>query len=315
MSKQITRYEKYSDGYRLISNDKLSDIQDVLSEIDSSLGIYFVSDSKARVFWCGQTYDSTDWEFKPENIVYYEQDIIKRDLEPEEIEWVNNTYMFDVDSIDCMYEINIPDPKELKKSLKEFNDSKYDNIDYKIRDRESCSFIMNKTQTKIAELSYIENQIRTNGKIHNIPGKYDYRKSDSITRDEIKNKVITRKDAHLTQWSDLFGISYYIMKRVRYNCLDIDYPYSFGIDKYKHIEKDLINLNNISQCEVCLCAMPKEKFLNIPIKSSSGSVMVCDDCADLRKDHLFGKQDINKAKDDRAKKINGQRTLNGDYNS
>lgn len=315
MIKKLTRFEQHNGGYRLISSNNCSNLYNVINKLDSSLGIYRTGDSKVRIFWGGKNDEASNWEFTAENTVYYEQNIIERDMETEEKEFVKNTHMYDLNSIDTIYEVKVPDPEELKNALIEFKSSEYNNVKCKIPDQKSRNRIISKIQKNIAELEYIYNQIKSSGKIHNIPKKYDYRDKNDITKEYVRDKIVTIKDTYLNQWSDIFGVSYYIMKKTRYNYLSIDDPYSYGINEYKYIEKDLINLENILQCEVCHCAMPEEQFLRIPIRSGSDTVRICDECADIKKGHIVKKDDILKAKDNRAKRTNGQRNLNGNYES
>ena len=309
MSKSISRSERTSDGFRVISNDKFEGLQNELWSISESLGLYIQGDN-ARVFWAGLSEDQTDWEFNGANVVYYETDVSVRDLTSKEKEWCSNTYMYGGDSMpDEIYYFTIPKPKKLIKAIKKDNLSKFKNLKANIEDKETRAELAQNFQQKIARNNYRVNQISSNGFIHNINPEWNPERTP-CSKEQLREKARMRSDSYKDSWKEVFNLSYYEMKKARYNALPLREPKLSATDpSTKIVELEVIGEDDKSYCRYCGCVQPESNLIDPKVRGyGDRTVRVCEDCAERRKD--FTEQSVTVALDERAVENGGQRRLN-----
>lgn len=312
MSKSISRSERTSDGVQVVSNDRFRGLQNELWNLNEELGLH-LRGGNARVFWAGLTEDQTDWDFNEANVVYYETEVLARDLKTEEKEWCNDTFMYGGDSMpDEVYCFTIPKPKKLIEAIKKNNLSKFENLEANIEDGATRAELAENFQQKIAHNNYRVNQLGFNGYIHNIDPEWNPEHTDS-NKKQLREKARMRSDSYKDSWEEIFNLSYYEMKKARYNALSLHEPRLSASDpSTKIVELDVIGEDDKSYCRYCGSVQPESNLIDPRVRGyDDRTVRVCENCAERRRD--FTEQSVAVALDKRAVENGGQRRLNAEF--
>lgn len=313
MSKCISRVERTTEEVKIVSGDKFRGLQSRIWSLDETLGLY-LRGSKARIFWSGLTEDQKDWEFKGENLVYYETEVSERDLTSDEKEWCNNTFMYRGDLMpDTVYYLTIPNPKKLIKDIKKNNLSEFKNLTSNIKDKETRAELAQDFQLRIAQNNYRVNQLSSNGYIHNLDSEWHPEHTDS-SKKQLREKARMKSNSYKDSWKVAFNISYYEMKKSRYNALPLREPKlsTTGDVSTEIVELDVIGEDDKSYCRYCGSVRPESNLINPRVRGyEDREIRVCENCAKRHRE--FTNQSVAVALDKRAVENGGQRRLNNRF--
>lgn len=315
--KSISRYEKTTGGYKVISKNKYNGLRDELIRLDSDLSLFLCSEG-VRVFYSGKASDEqSTWRFTSENLIYFETELVSRPLTEPEIAWCEDTFMYSGSSQpDEVYEFRIPKPRELKSQLLSGKVEKSEKLHSGITDQTEREQLCRSLQEKIARSNYKQNQLDLFGNPHDLDPEWNPKHSNK-SRDQLEDMSRMRGDAYMDVWRDTFGLSYYRMKESRYMSLDLHEPWLNGTlsPSHKMVELGVLGKDSKNYCRLCGSVWDDSQFIHPNMKGyDTNTVRVCEDCSDRYVGDRFTESSVAKALDKRAVDNNsGQRRLHEDF--
>lgn len=269
---------------------------------------------RVRIGTATHTEETDGWFIHGANGIFAEAQLDERELTDAEDAWMDDRPWADHETV---VEFEIPHPEDLRSAILDQDLDRFDCLDAVIPDHGRRHDVLTELQERIAEEDVRANRLDPReGFAIDLAAEWDPENGHNDDRDakHLYDMASMRADAHLCDWGPVAGFEYSSFRNARHRVLDIHEP---KLDPYDLCALDVAGYPEWSYCRECGAVAPDEQFLQVELERRSGERRVCDRCADRRAewDHAvcYTAENVGAAKDERAQRLGGQRTLMGEY--
>lgn len=254
------------------------------------------------------------FEIHGNNTMYYETDIVERDLTDSEIEWCDETIMYNGDSQpDTVIEFEIPHPESLTDAIITTNSDAFTNLTAKNPDHETRHETVQELQRAIEQERLLKTKLDPQkGYPVDVDSEWDPDSTHNETRSQrhLHDMVGMRCDSLLQSFETVTGIEYYTFLYSRARSIDIHEP---NLEYWDVLALDVIGNTDWSYCRKCGGVLPETEFLHVQRRGCDDgkSLRVCEPCAEDDYTNQFSADAVAQAKDARAQSEGGQRRIQG----
>jgi hypothetical protein len=313
----IRRVDNLGDSLRVVSGtatefaDSLK--TDVLTYNHPELFTDITGQSTIRIGTGEQIGNGTEYEIHGANAIYFEANIVTRDLTSAEQEWCDETIRYSGDSMpDDVIEFTIPHPDELRHAIREQNLDAFEELGAVIRTAESRHTVLTELQQTLEESKLLTTKLSSGkGQLIDLPPEWDPEVDDS-DRDALYGLALSREDSHLVDFRSVAGFDYNSFFAARARSLGVTEP---NLKYSDLIALSVAGVPDWDYCRLCGAVAPPNQFLYVEYNATGHdkAFRVCDDCADTHTGRMFTEDAVSIARDERAVDLGGQRTVHGSY--
>lgn len=250
------------------------------------------------------------------NGIYAEVPLTERELTDAEIEWCEDTFMYGGnDRPETVVEFEIPNPEDLRTAVLQQNLDAFPELTTQNPNHDARHEMLKSIQESLEESRFLQTKLDSRkGYLVDIAPEWDPEDSHNEDRDaDVLNSMAgMRSDAHHVDFETVAGFEYRAFFNARARHLDIHEP---KLDYRDLPAVDVVGAPDWSYCQVCAGVLPEEEFLHVQRRGYNDGVKLrsCDDCAESEHTRHFDEESVSVAKDDRAKRLGGQRRLSGAF--
>ncbi len=295
--------------------------QNVLTRDYPDLYTYVSSKDTVRVGTAAHP-DTLDeekpFEIHGVNTVYAEVPLVERELTDSEINWCEDTIMYSGDKRpETVFEFEIPHPEDLRNAILSESLDAFEELTARNPDHDARHEIVTELQTRLEEERLRQCKLDwLRGYPVDLLPEWDPENShnDGRDADHLNDMAGMRSDTHMYDFELVTGINYYAFLTARVRHLGIHEPH---IEDTKLLALGVAGAPHLSYCRQCGGVLPEDQFLHVQRRGreEGRTLRVCDDCADTDHTNRFTEEAVNTAKDNRVKRIGGQRRLTGIFDS
>ena len=218
--------------------------------------------------------------------------------------------------VETVLEFVIPHPEDLRSAILDQDLGRFDCLDAVIPDHERRHDALTELQERIAEEGVRANRLSRDGFPIDLDPVWDPEDghNDDLDANHLHDMASMRTDAHLSDWYLVAGFPYASFRNTRLRVLGI---YEHDLEPREIPPLDVAGYPEWSYCQLCGAAAPDEQFLRVDLERRDGTKRVCDPCGDRQADWdhavCYTPENVGAAKDERAQRLGGQRTLMGEY--
>jgi hypothetical protein len=181
--------------------------------------------STIRIGTGEQIGNGIEYEIHGANAIYFEANIVTRDLTSAEQEWCDETIRYSGDSMpDDVIEFTIPHPDELRHAIREQNLDAFEELGAVIRTAESRHTVLTELQQTLEESKLLTTKLSSGkGQLIDLPPEWDPEVDDS-DRDALYGLALSREDSHLVDFRSVAGFDYNSFFAARARSLGVTEP-------------------------------------------------------------------------------------------
>jgi len=263
--------------------------------------------------------DNESFAVHSSNFVYYETELIERELTDEEKDFCEDSiyHGFGDSQPDSMFEFSIPDVELLVEAIHDERLGAFECLTARNPSHETRQETASVLQQNIESERFRATKLNTRkGYPIDLELEWDPEDShnDGRNRSDLYELASTRSDSHMSDFFTVLGVEYFTFFFARARALGVHEPY---LKLWSITPFDVLGVEGWAYCRECGAVAPEEQLLHVELRGRDDdkTVRVCERCAEKDLRNHFVEDGVEKAKDENAIENGGQRRLVGEYDA